>query len=153
MVKWIIAVILLFPVAEIAAFVAVAGLIGLPWAFMLLLATTLLGVLVLRQAGHGQLTGFRVAVSGRNVTAIEADSDGFLTILGGFLLVLPGFITDLIGLLLLLGPIRRWCGATLRRAVHGRERDRNSVVDLAPDEWRQVPDRELENRRKPHDDH
>ncbi len=149
MVKWVIAAFLLFPVAEIAAFVLVAAIIGLPWAFALLLATTLFGLLLLRQVGRGRLTGFRVAVSDRSITAVEADSDGFLTILGGFLLVLPGFITDLIGLLLLLGPIRRWLGTALRRAVQGSDRDRNSVVDLASDEWRQVPDRELEDQRKP----
>ena len=152
MLRWIIAAILLFPVAEIAAFVLVASLIGLGWAFLLLLATTTLGIALLRQAGRGRLAGFRVAVSDRNITAIEGGTDAFLTILGAFLLVLPGFITDLIGLLLLVKPLRHWCGAALRRAVHGRRRDANPVVDLAPGEWRQVPDRELENRRKPRDD-
>ncbi len=150
MVKWIIASVLLFPVAEIAAFVLVAALIGLAWAFTLLLATTALGLLVLRLAGRVQLAGFRVAVSDRTITAIEADRVGFLTILGGFLLILPGFITDLIGLLLLLGPVQRWCGAMLRRAVERRARTADSVVELTPDEWRQVRDRELESPRKPH---
>jgi len=135
-------------VAEIAAFVLVASRIGLGWAFTLLLATTVLGMLVLRLAGRGKMAGFRVAVSERNVTAIEADGVGFLTILGGFLLVLPGFITDLIGLLLLLGPVQRWCGAMLRRLLARRERTANPVVELTPDEWHRVPDRELENRRK-----
>jgi len=148
MVKWIIAAVLLFPIAEIAAFVLVASLIGLGWAFTLLLTTTVLGMLVLRLAGRGQMAGFRVAVSNRNITAIEADRVGFLTILGGFLLVLPGFITDLIGLLLLLGPVQRWCGAMLARTLERRERTANPVVELTPDEWHQVPDRELEIRRK-----
>ena len=152
MLRWIIAAILLFPVAEIAAFVLVASLIGLGWAFLLLLATTALGIVLLRQAGRGKLAGFRVAVSDRNITAIEGGSDTFLVMLGALLLVLPGFITDLIGLLLLVRPLRRWCSAALRRAVHGHRRNADAVVDLTPDEWRQVPDRELENRRKPHPD-
>ena len=152
MVKWIIAAVLLFPVAEIAAFVLVAALIGLGWAFTLLLATTALGIVVLRLAGRAQMAGFRVAVSDRNITAIEAGRVGFLTILGGFLLVLPGFITDLIGLLLLLNPVQRWCGAMLRRVVERRARTADPVVELTPDEWQQVPDRELENRHKPRTD-
>jgi UPF0716 protein FxsA len=151
-VKWFIAAVLLFPVAEIAAFLLVASAIGLAWAFTLLLATTALGILVLRLAGRTQMAGFRVAVSDRNITAIEADRVGFLTILGGFLLVLPGFITDLIGLLLLLGPVQRWCGTMLLRALDRRERAANSVVELTPDEWHRVPDRELENRRKRSDE-
>ena len=54
MVKWIIIAILLLPVAEIAAFILVAAIIGLGWAFLLMLATTLPGFLVLRRAGRGE---------------------------------------------------------------------------------------------------
>ena len=151
MLRWIVLGILLFPVVEIAVFVLVAAQIGVAGAFLLLFATTLLGIFVLRQVGRGRLTGFRVAVGERNITAFEANSDGFLIILGGLLLALPGFITDLIGLLLLLGPIRRWCGAALQRAARGRKHDRDAVVDLDPDEYRRVPDRQLENPRNPRD--
>ena len=136
----------LFPVLVIAGFGLVAALIGTLWAWVLLLATTVLGIVVLRQAGRGQLAGFRVAVSDRNVTALEAASGSFLMVLGGILRVLPGLITDIIGLLLLLGPIRRWFSATLRRTFESPPGDR-SVVDLQPDEWRQIPDTELEQRR------
>lgn len=149
MVKSVIAAFLLFPVLEIAGFVLVAALAGTISAFGLLLATTLLGILVLRWAGRGQLAGFRVAVSDRNVTAIEADSGGFLVILGGILLVVPGFITDVIGLLLLIGPVRRWCSATLKRRF-GHAPGAQPVVDLDPGEWRQVPDVKLEQRRRQH---
>ena len=150
MVKWIIVAILLLPVAEIAVFVLVASLLGFLWALTLMLATSLTGFLVLRRAGRGKLARFRVAVGDRDVTGIEANTSGFLTILAGILLFLPGFITDLVGAALLVGPVRRWCGATFRHAVQGRERahGRGSVVDLEPQEWRQIRDRELDSKRK-----
>jgi UPF0716 protein FxsA len=147
MVKWIIAGFALFPAAELVVFILIAQSIGLGWAVVLLLATTLLGAVILRRAGRGQLAGFRVTVSGRDATGIEANSGSFLTILGGLLLVLPGFITDLIGLMLLFGPVRHWCEAAVHRAVRGGRRD--AVVDLEPGEWQRLPDRELESRRDP----
>ena len=67
--------------------------------------------------------------------------------LAGLLLVLPGFLTDLIGVVLLIGPVRRWFGATFRAL--GRPQPRagaRAVIDLAPGEWQQVPDREIANR-------
>lgn len=148
MVKWIIGAVLLLPLVELAVFVLVAVLIGLGWAFTLMLATTLCGALVLRRAGRGRLASFRVAVADSDITGIEANTGGFLTILAGLLLFIPGFVTDLVGALLLIGPLRRWCGARFRQAVQSRTGSdgRKSVVDLAPGEWAQVPDPELEHR-------
>ena len=143
MVKWFIIAILLFPAVEIAVFIAVAAIIGLLWAFSLMLATTLAGALVLRRAGRKRIANFRVAVADTDIAGIEANTGGFLTILAGLLLFLPGFLTDLIGATLLIGPVRRRCSATFRQWVSGRA-DR-SVIDLAPGEWEQVPDRELRN--------
>jgi UPF0716 protein FxsA len=69
-----------------------------------------------------------------SAAGIEAHTGGLLTVLAGLLLFLPGFLTDLVGLALLIGPVRRWCGGAVR-----------STVDLAPGEWVQMPDRELSN--------
>ncbi len=145
MVKWIITALVVLPVLEIAVFVLIAAVIGLGWALGLLLATSAAGFLVLRHAGRGRLARFRVAVADSDVTEFEANTSGMLTIFAGLLLLLPGFITDLAGALLLIGPVRRRCGEAFRRAVHGR--GRNSVVDLAPGEWSQVPDRDSNDER------
>jgi UPF0716 protein FxsA len=141
MVKWIIFTILLLPMAEIAAFVVVAAMIGLGWAFLLMLGTTAAGYLVLRSAGRGRIARFRVAVSERNVTGFEADISSFLRVLAGLLLFLPGFVTDLAGAMLLLRPIRRRFASAVRNAMAGVGGGRNSVIDLDPEEWRQMPDR------------
>jgi UPF0716 protein FxsA len=155
MVKRVVIAVLLLPVAEIAVFLMVAALIGFLGAFALMLATTLAGVVVLRRAGRGRIARFRVAVSDAEITGVEANTADFLTVLAGFLLVLPGFLTDLIGAALLVGPSRRWFGRTVRSWVSTswisrKPHAERGVIDLAPSEWQQVPDREIENRsRKP----
>ena len=146
MVKWTIIAILLLPLAEIAVFVLVAVILGLGWTLTLMLATTLAGFLVLRQAGRGRIARFRVAVADTDVAGIQANTAGFLTVLAGLLLFLPGFLTDLIGAALLIGPVRRWCGRTFRLWVRRRNPTDRSVIDLKPGEWEQVPDRELSYR-------
>jgi UPF0716 protein FxsA len=156
MVKRIIIAILLLPAAEIAAFVLVAALIGWAGALLLMLATTLAGILVLRHSGRGGIARFRVAVSDGEITATEMNSAGFLTVLGGLLLVLPGFLTDLLGAALLIAPVRRWLGSVFRAwfeswlqtGATGRNRKDPSVIDLSPDEWKQEPQRKLPRRPK-----
>ena len=51
------------------------------------------------------------------------------------------FLTDLAGAALLLPPVRRACAARFRTII-GTPSGTRSVLDLEPDEWRQVPDRE-----------
>jgi UPF0716 protein FxsA len=156
MVKWVIGAILLLPFAELVVFIAVAATIGLFHALGLMLATTLVGLLLLRHAGRTQIARFRDAVTETGGIGIEVGTGSFLVVLAGLLLFLPGFLTDAIGLLLLIGPLRRILGGMVRRwagqgagpdaGPDGRRGGNPSVVDLEPDEWRQVPDRELQNR-------
>jgi UPF0716 protein FxsA len=148
--KWIFIGLLTLPLAEVIAFVLVVIWLGLLPAFVLLVATSVAGVLVLRRAGRARLARFRVAVADSDVTGIQANTGGFLTVLAGILLVLPGFITDVIGALLLIPRVRSWFGATFRRAVHRHERRSGpgSVIDLEPHEWEQLPDTRPDNKRK-----
>lgn len=158
MVKHIALGILLLPIAELATFVLVAALIGVLPALTLLVLTTLAGIVLLRLAGRGGITRFRVAVSGATVTGAEANTVGLTTVLAGILLVIPGFLTDLVALALLIGPLRRWSGRALMRWLGSRKfsppnfgrknQTGRSVVDLSPDEWEQVPESKIENRAK-----
>jgi UPF0716 protein FxsA len=146
MVKWIIVAILLLPLAEIVAFILVAALVGLGPALLLMLATTLAGFLVLRRTGRAGIARLRVGLSDTDGVSMDGNTGGFLTALAGLLLFLPGFLTDLIGAVLLIGPVRRWCGSAVRFWLHrGQPADR-STIDLKPGEWAQMPDRELPDK-------
>jgi UPF0716 protein FxsA len=147
--KWVLFAILLLPLAELAVFIAVAVKIGLPAALGLALATSLLGVVLLRLAGRGQrIAQIRVSMADGDPSA--AGSSGFFLSVSGFLLLLPGFLTDALGLLMLLLPVQRALHAALGRVLRqpsGDRAGRDGVVDLEAGEWR-----EEETARPPHDE-
>ncbi len=97
---------LLLPILEIAGFILVGGAIGLWPTLLLIVASGMAGVLVLRSRALLTLPEFRAAVA--------ADGDpmaplahGALLTAAGVLLVLPGFLTDILALLLLVPAVRR----------------------------------------------
>jgi UPF0716 protein FxsA len=149
--KWAFIGLVLLPIAEIVVFILVAATIGWIWTVLLFLATSAVGLMVLKRTGRGDLDRFRTAVSQGGIRAIHLDTPGLGAMVGGILLVFPGFITDLIGALLFVPPLRRWAGATMGRALKKRRAKHDpSVVDLTPDEWHQVSDRTpKEHRRRP----
>jgi UPF0716 protein FxsA len=111
-----------------------------------MLATSLLGFVILRRAGRRGLSRLRAAVDG--IAMNEGAARGpehLLTIVAGVLLVVPGFLTDLVGAALLIPAVRRLCGNAVQRWLYRRRPGDPSAVDLAPGEWTQVPDREIPN--------
>jgi UPF0716 protein FxsA len=106
-------------VAEIALLVLVAHWIGLGLTVLLVLATSLLGGWLLRQEGVRAWRALRDASLEQRPPGAEV-SRGLLGLLGGVLLMVPGFITDLVGLALLLPPVRRLVGAGAQRYLERR---------------------------------
>ncbi|MBI4366457.1 MAG: FxsA family protein [Deltaproteobacteria bacterium] len=145
MAKWLLLAFLTLPLAELAVFVAVAVGIGFAWAFLLVLATSFAGALVLRHAGGSHISRIRVAMREGSFTSLQADGSGGLILLAGILLLIPGFITDVLGLLLLIAPLRRGFGAVLGGGQPPPRGD--GVVDLPPEQWHRVPDPALPDRR------
>ena len=135
-------VLLVLPAAELLVFLLVAWAIGFLPALGLLLITSFAGALVLRRVNRGQFTQFRRVLRDREVTASATQGGGLLVAFSGILLVLPGFITDLLGAGLLVPPLRRRLGAALGRAIQRRSPAPGpTVIDLAPSEWKAIPDR------------
>lgn len=147
LVKWGFIALFLLPVAEMAAFVAVALAIGWFWAACLFIATTVLGLVLLRRSGRSDINRFRAAFRRQGVFAIHLESPGLGSIFGGILLVFPGFITDVMGALLLVPAVRRKLRTILARNRAARRQQRDpSVIDLEPNEWRQVSEKPIKNR-------
>jgi len=143
--KYLLLAVLLLPIMELAAFIAVAAQIGFLPALALIAIGSIAGVLILRHAGGGHIQRVRVALGEGNFTALQADSSGGLILLAGILMVIPGFITDALALVLVVPPLRQAIAGAF--GLNTPPRCADGVVDLAPGQWHRVPDRELPNRR------
>jgi UPF0716 protein FxsA len=151
LVKWGFIGLLALPVAELVVFILVALTIGWLWTIALFLASSLIGVMVLKRSG-ADLARFRSDLASQGAGAIHFKSPRLAPMIGGILLVFPGFITDIAGLLLLLPWVPRWAGAAIGRLFRQKRPAPRSVIDLEPDQWHQVPDATIDDKRgpKPH---
>jgi UPF0716 protein FxsA len=143
--KWLLLAIVTLPVAELVVFIAVAASIGFGSALLLVLATSFAGGLLLRQAGGNHIARVRTAMAEGSFTSVQADGAGAGILLAGILLLIPGFITDALALLVLVGPLRRALAGLFGAGPPPRRAD--GIVDLEPEQWQRVPDKELPNRR------
>jgi UPF0716 protein FxsA len=133
--------ILFLPFVELAAFFWVAAKIGFLPALVLLVATSFLGVSLLRR--QGGLAFARVAAAFRRGEPPQgAARESFMVALGGVLMIIPGFVTDIVGFALILPSLsRQWrddrVPATPRPDAFRRP-PQGGVLDLDRDEWHQI---------------
>ena len=107
------------PIVELAVMVQVAGMIGVLPTVGLVVASSLVGFWLMKAEGLGVLRRMQTQMAEGQMPAAEV-VDGVLVLVGGLLMVLPGFITSVLGLLLLLPPVR----ALVRPLVLARVRRR-----------------------------
>ncbi|HEY8371109.1 MAG TPA: FxsA family protein [Pseudonocardiaceae bacterium] len=113
-------------VAEILVLVTVGGVIGALPTVALVLASSLLGLVLLRRQGTQALQGWQTVVHSGQVPSVHP-LDGALRAAGALLVLLPGLVGDLLGLVCLLPPTR----ALLRTALVHRLRRHLTVVGPA----------------------
>jgi UPF0716 protein FxsA len=139
---------LALPLLEIATFVIVGSQIGVLATIGLVLASVVLGMVLLRTQGVGALARAQAELqAGRDPGAHIVNA--VMTVVAAILLLVPGFLTDIAGLLLLVPVVRHlaWRALKSRIAVSrrfatfqggfgstrwsgGRSADRGPVVDL-----------------------
>ncbi len=107
---------LLFPLAEIAAFILVGNAIGLMATLALIVASSVIGLALLRDAGI--MTAFKLRRGQGDAATILAE--GGVGILAGVLLFVPGFLTDLMALAVLAAPVRRWALGRIVASSRGK---------------------------------
>jgi UPF0716 protein FxsA len=95
--------------AEILAFVLVAHLIGVGWAFLALIVVSFGGLWLLRHEGPRAWRRFRDAVQSGERPGVTL-SRNVIGVLGAVLIALPGFLTAIIGAALFLPPVRALAG-------------------------------------------
>jgi UPF0716 protein FxsA len=112
---------------EIFVFIQVGQWIGFGAAILALIAISILGAWLVKREGLGTWRRAQAQLRAGEIPAAEV-VDGALIAGAGLLLVVPGFVTAVIGLLLLLPPLRwparRWVRShrfvRTGNAVYGR---------------------------------
>lgn len=143
--RWLVLALVALPFAEFAAFFAVSGRLGLVPALALLVATSVLGVIILK--GGAKLLFAQIATGRVMVLTGDAARNGLLVAFAGLLLAIPGFVTDALAVIALAGAlIGRRGGAAV--VVEPARPTPPGVVDLDPKDWREdrIPPPRLENR-------
>lgn len=106
---------IIFPLFELWLLLKLGALIGALAVLAIVVASMFVGMRVLQIAGWRAWFGSQSRLQRGESPAPEL-VDGFLLAISGFLLVLPGLIGDVVGLLFLIGPLRRYCASRFARS-------------------------------------
>ena len=119
--RWLVVVfvlVLLVPIVEIAAIIAVGKVIGGWPTFLLLVAESALGAWLVRREGGKAWRALTTALSTGTMPSRQL-ADAALVLVGGTLLLTPGFVTDIVGFALIL-PFTRPVARKVLTAVVAR---------------------------------
>jgi UPF0716 protein FxsA len=106
------------PVVEIYVIVQVGHVMGLLPTLALLIVVSIAGAALVKREGLGVWRRASQRIENGEVPGREL-IDGVLILLAGALLMTPGFVTDLLGIFLLLPPVRAAVRALIsRRLTH-----------------------------------
>lgn len=121
MILLILALFIAVPIAEIAVFIQVGGIIGLVPTIALVIATAVIGVWLLKRQGVAVLEEARQTIDAGELP-VQPVIDGVCLLVAGAFLLTPGLITDCAGFLLLVPAFRRvlarWIVAKLESGGH-----------------------------------
>lgn len=103
--KWLWAALFAVPAVELFGFIYVSSFLGAPKTLLIMLATSVIGFLMMQFEGKKVLHDSRTHMQEGRVPG-RTMLDGLCIFFGGLLLILPGFVTDLIGFTLVF-PLTR----------------------------------------------
>ncbi len=106
------------PFAEISFLISVGSYVGTLNTIALVLATAVLGGILIRLQGTEILWLVRLKLTEGRLPAEELFS-GFLLVVSGVLLCTPGFFTDSLGFVLLVPWIRSKCSQMIKKRIFG----------------------------------
>lgn len=156
-------VLLVVPIAEIAAFILIGQQIGLLPTLAMILVTAIIGSILLRVQGFGLLNRIREETEAGRLPGRQL-VHGVMILIAGVLLLTPGFITDGLGFLLFVPAVRDAAWRLLQKRIvivassrggfrsgpggarspdgsgRGRRPDGAPVIDLEEEEFRRDPD-------------
>lgn len=129
MLKFVFALFILLPLAELYLLIEVgSGIGGLSTIALCLLTAALGGILVRHQGMRTFLQAKELMDQGQ--PPAEQMLHGIMIALSGILLFIPGFITDLIGFLLLIPMTRNWLGRRIISAqISNQRKGGETIID------------------------
>lgn len=147
---WVFLAILAVPLIEIGLFVTLGGAIGLWPTLAWVLLSAGLGLFVLRRVATDGVLTLRQDITAMG-DPLSPLAQRAMLVMAGILLLLPGFLTDVLGLLLLLKPVRTLLiGLAARRMkivpMRGSARPPKQT-DVIEGDWREVDDASPAPRR------
>ena len=110
-------------------------------ALLYVAVTFALGIMVIRRQGQGVMAQMREAQQGR-ILGPQLLLDDMAMGLAGLLLIFPGMITDVVALVVAIGPLRRRIGAWVfgpQPEPYAPERDNSENVTIDGDFRRMDP--------------
>ena len=134
-------------VAEAVVFALCVHVFGLGWTLLAEFLIGVAGIMLLKRRGAAAMIKLRATFRGRMAepgTNVVVEG---IAVLGALALILPGFLSDLVGVALLAQPVRTrvaaWVHGGGAAALRRRRRPAGQpdVIDLEPDEWRNVDGR------------
>jgi UPF0716 protein FxsA len=96
--------------AELTSIIVAGNLLGVLPTLLLLFAGGVLGISLIRSAGSGIAEALRSPVQTSSAQK-GAAGKAVARVTSGFFFLIPGFLSDIIGILLLLPPVRQWLRA------------------------------------------
>ncbi len=113
---------LVVPFVELFVIIKVGQAIGAGWTVGILVLISIVGAWLVKREGLGVLRRARARMRNGEVPGKEI-TDGVFILFAGALLLTPGFLTDVMGILLLLPPVR---SGIRRSATHSYRRRRGT---------------------------
>lgn len=113
-------ILLALAIVEIVVFVLVANLLGhVGWALLLLFAFSVAGMIMLAREGKRGWRRAREATQSGTPIGTQA-ADGIAGAAGALLLFIPGFVSGVVGLVILIPPVRKLVASRIRAATEKR---------------------------------
>jgi UPF0716 protein FxsA len=119
MVGVLLLLLLIVPFAELYVILQVAHAFGALDTIALLIVVSVVGAWLMKREGVAVWRRFQRQVEAGHVPGREI-ADGVMILVAGALLLAPGFLTDLVGIALLLPPVRAGVRALLLRRAARR---------------------------------
>jgi UPF0716 protein FxsA len=104
------------PIIELALIIKIGATIGVLNTIGLLVLSSVVGAWLMKREGLGVMRRMQASVAEGRVPGSEL-VDGFLILFGGALMMAPGFLTDILGMALLLPPVRFLVRRLVRRRL------------------------------------